>query len=137
MPCRFGGERPYFVCPGVVNEIACGRRVAKLYAAGAYFLCRHCYRLAYASQRDDRYARALRRANDIRMRIGGEPGIVAPFPTRPKGMHHKTYDRLKSAALNAEILAEERLVILLGQMQRSDRKRKHRSVVRPRKEFWT
>ena len=29
MPCRFGGARPYFVCPGIVNGIACGRRVAK------------------------------------------------------------------------------------------------------------
>jgi hypothetical protein len=27
--CRFGGERPYFVCPGVVNGTACGRRVGK------------------------------------------------------------------------------------------------------------
>ena len=55
MPCRFGGARPYFICPGVVNGIACGRRVAKLYGAGTYFLCRQCYRLAYASQREDRY----------------------------------------------------------------------------------
>ena len=39
MPCRFGGARPYFVCPDVVNGIACGRQVAKLYGAGTYFLC--------------------------------------------------------------------------------------------------
>jgi hypothetical protein len=31
---RFGGARPYFVCPGVVNRTACGRRVAKLYGRG-------------------------------------------------------------------------------------------------------
>jgi hypothetical protein len=30
-PCRLGGARPYFVCRGIVNRIACGRRVAKLY----------------------------------------------------------------------------------------------------------
>jgi hypothetical protein len=30
IPCRFGGARPYFICPGVVNGITCGRRVAKL-----------------------------------------------------------------------------------------------------------
>src|SRR5262245_40948469 len=23
VPCRFGGARPYFTCPGVVNGIAC------------------------------------------------------------------------------------------------------------------
>src|SRR3954469_10547675 len=40
--CRFGGSRPYFVCPGVVNGISCERRVTKLHGAGRYFLCRHC-----------------------------------------------------------------------------------------------
>jgi hypothetical protein len=137
MPCHFGGARPYFVCPGIVNGTACGRRVSKLYGAGTYFLCRHCYRLAYASQREDRYDRALQRANNIRMRLGGEPGMASVFPARPKGMHHRTYERLQSAILNAEILAEERLVILLGRLQRSDRRREHRSAGRPRKEFWT
>ena len=48
MPCRFGGRRPYFVCRGVINGIQCNRLVTKLYGAGIYFLCRHCYRLAYA-----------------------------------------------------------------------------------------
>jgi hypothetical protein len=134
MPCRFGGARPYFVCPGVVNGIACGRRVAKLYGAGTYFLCRHCYRLAYASQREDRYNRALRRANNIRMRLGGELGTASAFPARPKGMHRRTYERLQSAALNAEILAQDRLVIALARLQRSDRRR--RSAGRSRKEFW-
>jgi hypothetical protein len=135
--CRYGGIRPYFVCPGVVNGIACGRRVTKLYGAGRYFLCRHCYRLAYASQREDSYDRASRRANNIRMRLGGELGTAAPFPDRPKGMHYKTYERLKSAALNAEILAEEQLIILLARMQRSDRRNECRSAIRPSKEFWT
>jgi hypothetical protein len=55
-PCNFGGERPWFVCPGV----ACGRRVAVLYGAGKYFLCRHCYDLRYESQREDKGDRALR-----------------------------------------------------------------------------
>ena len=98
-------------------------------------LCRHCYRLAYASQREDRYDRALRRANNIRMRLGGKAGIAAPFPGRPKRMHNQTYERLKSAALDAEILAEERLVILLARMQRSDRRNERRSAARL-KEFW-
>ena len=50
VPCRFGGSRPYFICPGVVNGITCKRRVAKLHGPGRYFLCRSCYRLAHASQ---------------------------------------------------------------------------------------
>lgn len=46
-PCNFGGSRPWFVCPGAVNGVSCGRRVAKLYLKGRYFLCRHCHDLAY------------------------------------------------------------------------------------------
>ena len=34
--CRFGGARPYFVCPGVVNGVACGRRVPSC-TVGALF----------------------------------------------------------------------------------------------------
>src|SRR4051794_3324525 len=81
--CRFGGCRPYSVCPGVVNGIACDRRVAKLYQGGRYFLCRHCYGLAYASQREARMDRDLRKANKIRVRLGGDPGMAARFPDRP------------------------------------------------------
>ena len=62
VPCRYGGSRPYFICPGVVNGRYCGRRVVKLYEPGRYFLCRHCYRLAYASQSEDAMDRARRRA---------------------------------------------------------------------------
>jgi hypothetical protein len=129
MPCRFGGERPYFVCPGIVNGIACGRRVSKLYGAGTYFLCRHCCRLAYASQREDRYDRALRRANKIRMQLGGEPGMASQVPNRPKGMHRQTYERLQSAAINAEIFAEERLAILVGRLGRGDQRTARRRLV--------
>ena len=134
--CRFGGARPFFICPGLVNGIACVRRVARLYAAGIYYLCRHCYRLGYASQREDRFDRALRRANKIRMRLGGEPGTASAFPARPKGMHHHTYERLQSAVSSAEILAEERLAILLGRLQHSDRRTERRSAGRAKKEFW-
>ena len=137
MPCRFGGARAYFVCPGIVNGIACERRVTKLYGAGTYFLCRHCYRLAYASQREDRYDRALRRANNIRMRLGGEPGTASLFPKRPRGMHQRTYHRLQSEVLDAEMLAEERLVIFLERLQQSERQGNNsRSSRRPGKEFW-
>ncbi len=89
-PCNFGGERPWFVCPGV----ACGRRVAVLYGPGKYFLCRHCCDLRYESQREDEKDRALRRARKIRRRVGGSANMLEPFPERPKGMHHDTYMRL-------------------------------------------
>jgi hypothetical protein len=106
VPCRYGGTRPFFLCPGVVNGIACGRCVAKIYAGCRYFLCRHCYRLAYASQREGNWDRALRRADKIRMRLGGDPGMCSPFPPRPKGMWRRTYERLCETAFEAEERAD-------------------------------
>lgn len=93
-PCNFGGERPWFVCPGVVSGVACGRRVAILYGLGKYFLCRHCYNLRYESQRENKMHRALRRAQKIRTGLGGSANMMEPFPERLKGMHHDTYMRL-------------------------------------------
>ena len=40
VPCRFGSTRSYFICPGVVNGIPCGRRAVKLHGPGRYCLCR-------------------------------------------------------------------------------------------------
>jgi hypothetical protein len=89
-PCNFGGERPWFVCPGA----GCDRRVAKLYGPGKYFLCRHCYDLRYESQREDKKDRALRLAQKIRTRLGGSANMMEPFPEKPKGRHLDTYMRL-------------------------------------------
>ena len=102
-PCNFGGERPWFVCPGVVNEVVCGRRVATLYGPGKYFLCRHCYELSYESQREHKMHRALRRAQNIRQRLGGSANMMEPFPKRPKGMHKRTYARLLREYEEAEM----------------------------------
>jgi len=88
--CNFGGERPWFVCPGA----GCGRRVAILYGPGRYFLCCHCYDLVYESQRENSTIRALRRAQEIREKLGGSANMTEPFPEKPKGMHWETYDRL-------------------------------------------
>jgi hypothetical protein len=97
--CNFGGERPWFVCPGA----GCGRRVAVLYGPGKYFLCRHCYDLRYESQREDKMHRALRRAQTIRERLGGSANTREPFPEKPKGMHHETYWRLREEHDEAEM----------------------------------
>jgi hypothetical protein len=88
--CNFGGERPWFVCPNA----GCGRRVAILYGPGRYFLCRHCYDLAYQSQRDNAMNRALHKAQFIRERLGGSANMMEPFPEKPKGMHLETYMKM-------------------------------------------
>lgn len=96
-PCHFGGRRPWFACPGVVNGRACGRRVAKLYSGGRSFLCRHCCDLTYDSRRESAYIRAVYRAQKVRLRLGGDANMTMPFPQRPKGMHRRTYERLRAA----------------------------------------
>lgn len=87
--CNLGGNRPWFLCPAR----NCGRRAAILYG-GAIFACRHCYQLAYPSQRENVDYRATRQAEKIRDRMGWEPGILNGEGLKPKGMHWKTYRRL-------------------------------------------
>ena len=103
--CNFGGYRPWFRCPGVVNDVRCGRRVGKLYRPGRadLYLCRHCYDLGYTSSRTSgnelkqaelRYRRAFAKADAENRRP--HPNSFEPpyFPERPKGMHWGTFDRL-------------------------------------------
>ena len=91
-PCHMGGERHWFLCP----VKGCGRRVAILYG-GAIFVCRHCLKLAYPSQREAPDDRAARRADRIRDKLGWEGGVLnGPEPwNKPKGMHQATFDRLR------------------------------------------
>ena len=104
-PCRYGGSRPYFVCPGVVDGVHCGRHVVKLYGLRRSFRCRHCHRLVYSSQSEGARDRKTRRANKIRRRLSSETNMAAPFPKRPKGMWQRTYDRLRAEGLKAEATA--------------------------------
>ncbi len=135
LPCRFGGARPYFICPGVVNGIVCGRRVSKLYGPGRYFLCQHCYRLAHASQSEAAWDRTMRRANKIRQRLGGEPGMAAPFPPKPKRMWRRTYERLCEQAFDAEMRADEAFTLQAGRLRaRIDKPKRNRPS--RKRSFW-
>ena len=83
-PCHYGGSRPWFRCP------RCGRRVAKLFG-GVLFLCRKCHGLAYRSQAETYSDRCFRRANKLRERLGGEPGVDQYMP-KPKWMRWATFE---------------------------------------------
>jgi len=87
--CHLGGRRAWFVCPAV----NCGRRVAILYLE-ENFACRRCCQLAYRSQRETVYGRALRRLSKTRERLGWPQGVLSPSLGRPKGMHQLTYCKL-------------------------------------------
>jgi hypothetical protein len=113
--CNFGGERPWFICPGA----RCGRRVAVLYGPGKYFLCRHCHDLVYESQRENEMTRALRKAQAIRERLGGSANMTKPFPEKPKGMHHDTYMRMFWEHHEAEMTQLEGMREWLDKMEGS------------------
>lgn len=89
--CNLGGQRAWFLCPAR----NCGRRVAILFG-GSIFACRHCHKLAYDCQRETDDDRAARRADTIRRRLGWEAGILNGDGGKPKGMHWRTFERLKA-----------------------------------------
>jgi hypothetical protein len=107
-PCHYGGERVWFRCPAM----GCGRRVAVLYG-GAIFACRHCYRLAYPSQRQCVSDRAVARAWAIRERCGGWGCLFDPV-FRPKGMHRRTFRRLEQAYDMACRISNSSIVARMG-----------------------
>jgi hypothetical protein len=107
VPCRLGGSRTYFICPGFQNGRECGRRVSKLYVSKCFFLCRHCNRLAYPSQYEQPWQRARRRANKLWQRLSIDSGLAGALPEKRKRMSARTYARLLEKTLEAEILADE------------------------------
>ena len=98
-PCNFGGHRPWFVCSG------CDTKVGKLYNGGDLLSCRRCLRLRYASQRRGAKSRRYLQALKLRLRLNGIASLDKRFPSRPKGMHRRTFDRLrrKAEALEADL----------------------------------
>jgi hypothetical protein len=86
-PQFFGGRRVWFLCPG------CSRRCAKLHGLDR-FRCRLCWGLPYKSQGEQPLFRKLRRAQQLREKLGGSGNMTLPFPEKPKGMHQNKYGRL-------------------------------------------
>jgi hypothetical protein len=103
--CNLGGHRPWFCSSVSSGGQRCGRRVAVLYGVGELFACRQCYRLTYTCQRENRRDRSLTTAQKIRLRLGGSPNMLEPFPDKPKGMHWRTYSRLRTRAEKAASLS--------------------------------
>lgn len=53
--CDFGGDRPWFRCPGIVDGVHCNRPARKLDLprGGEFCLCRECYDLANVGRRPE------------------------------------------------------------------------------------
>ena len=103
----FGGERRWIICP------SCQRRCSVLYG-GVHFRCRQCHGAVYPSQYEPFPQLPWSRCHAIRHKLGGEAGFSYPFPDRPKGMHWKTYYRLRDADWNAEAALDSFVHLLHG-----------------------
>jgi hypothetical protein len=106
-----GGLRWWFVCPRL------NRRVRKLCLplGGRHFWSRRAYRLAYASQRETVYDRAMRRARKLCLRLGGDPADDS-YPDKPKRMRWTTYNRLMDKLVAADDVADEKLALLAARL---------------------
>jgi hypothetical protein len=94
--CHFGGSRPWLHC-------RCGRRVARLFKGLAGYYCRPCVgNPIYASQTKSTQGRRHFQACKLRLLLDGVASLTAPFPARPRGMHRKTYARLRRRAEKLE-----------------------------------
>ena len=93
--CNFGGQRAWFECP------SCHQRVTHLYLTSWRLGCRTCCDLTYASRREGRADRQMRRARALRGRVGGSADLVGQFPPKPPRMHWRTYERVRAAELRA------------------------------------
>jgi hypothetical protein len=125
-PCHYGGERIWCRCPG------CGSRCAVLYSMHGRFLCVPCNKLAYSTTRADRLYRLNERGEKITDRLGVEREWVLQWlvaPEKPKGMHWRTYDRLRReweaihAAANADYSAGLRRLLERSERILAERQR--------------
>lgn len=111
---NYGGRHWWMICPFR------GYRCLKLYMPGGgdRFASRHAWRLGYHSQRiaaDDRAFYAMHR---IQQRLGGRQGCDEGLPPRPKGMWHRTYNRLGE---RFDALDDHCGVVLVGLMMKLHR----------------
>lgn len=100
-PQPFGGERWRFLDPDGFGPCS----ALYLPPGARRFASREAHGLAFASQRLRAPARARARAQRIREDLGGSADLAAPFPVRPRGMHVASYDRLRTATLEAQARA--------------------------------
>ena len=86
----------------------CGYGVRRLFFRYGHLACRHCHRLAYASQQRDRNGRKRLAAAKLRLtQLGGWPDITEPLPPKAKWKHHQRYHRLRNQVQELEAQAKQ------------------------------
>lgn len=106
---HFGGKRLWLHCPH------CGRRVGVLYCC-EIVACRRYLHLSYRTESEDAIDRLRSKAAKLKQRLGENPY------QRPKGMHQKTFTRLRNqyfdTLFKADELQEQRGAALLKHLEK-------------------
>ncbi len=112
---NFGGKRWWMICP--YN----GSRIGKLYLPpqGDRFASRGAWKLGYHSQRIPRKDAIFERLFRLQKKLGCQQGW-GNYPTRPKGMHKRTYDRLLHEFDYLDDLCSVEMMAAIGLIQRLD-----------------
>lgn len=111
-----GGKRWWMLCPFRLN------RVAKLYLppGGDRFASRQAWRLGYQCQREAARDRPLERLFRLQHKMGCQRSLGA-FPSRPKGMWHRTYERHLQRYWELEEAANREFLAFANRLSRLDR----------------
>jgi hypothetical protein len=109
-PCRYGGERSYFLCPN------CRRmcEVVVMTTNARHWGCRKCFRLRYYSQRLSPGDRLQRRSDQLYARAGTEDddGRIA----KHKWMRWRTFNRLLDRAGAYARASDAEAILRLGRL---------------------
>ena len=117
-PRHFGGVQWYFLCP--VKRWPCS--VLWRPPGARFFASREAFgrQVAYGSQFQSPHDRALTKAQMIRHRLGGREWLsgLDGFPPKPKGMHWRTYERLREECDARQNFALETLGVYVRRLAR-------------------
>jgi hypothetical protein len=117
-PRHFGGVQWYFLCPKLPL------RCSTLWCppGAGQFLSRQAWgprRVCYLSQLETRHDRALRTAQKIRHRLGGDDWVCLDGldPPKPKWMRWRTYDRILARCHAMEGILDARTNWFIAQLE--------------------
>ena len=107
----YGGKRWWMLCP--FRHV----RVGKLYMppGGDRFASRQAWRLGYQCQRDAARDKPFERLFRLQEKLGCERGLDS-FPSRPKGMWQRTYDRHLERYWELEEAANREFIIMASRI---------------------
>lgn len=106
--CNYGNQRHWFLCP----HPGCQRRIKKLYLyLNGIFLCRKCLNLAYTTQNRSEIDRIIDKKWDLIHKCSGNSEWSMK---KPKGMHQKTFNRIRDEVYRLDELVTRKLFRFLG-----------------------